>query len=232
MTPESLDNSGFRAGDAPPPSLSPIRVIVVDDHPIVRLGVVSLLDADERIQVVGQASQGIEAVQLAGELEPDVVVMDIRMPGGDGVEATRSIVAQGLPTSVLMLTTYETDEAIVSAIAAGAKGYVLKGAPEEDIVAAVVAVAHGQSVLGPDVAAALARQAGPAAGPTSAIPSLSAREHDVLLLIGAGCSNTEIGERLFIGIATVKTHIEHIFAKLDVTDRTRAVTRAQELGIW
>ena len=205
-----------------------IRVVIVDDHPVVRAGLVALVDAADDIEVVGTASTGLEAVQVAGALAPDVVLMDLRMPELDGDEATARIVAANPATRVVILTTYESDDAILSAIEAGASGYLLKAAPEAELIAGVRAVAAGEVALAPGVAALLVKRA---AAPAPAGPALSARELEVLRLVAQGLSNRAIGEKLFLGEATVKTHLLHAFAKLEVSDRTRAVTRAMELGL-
>ena len=208
-----------------------IRALVVDDHPIVRAGLVALFDAAPDIQVVGTGSSGEDAVALAAELQPDVVLMDLRMAGIDGAEATARILAAAtaakVQTRVIILTTYENDDAILSAISAGASGYLLKAAPEEELLAGIRAVAAGEVALAPSVSRLLVQRA--ASPAVAAGPPLSTRELEVLRLVAEGLSNREIGERLFLGEATVKTHLLHVFTKLEVSDRTRAVTRAQEL---
>jgi DNA-binding NarL/FixJ family response regulator len=213
-----------------------IRTLVADDHPIVRAGVVGLLDAAPDIQVIGTASSGEAAIQLAAELTPDVVLMDLRMPGADGQgidgdEATAQILAARPETRVIILTTYENDDAILSAISAGASGYLLKAAPEEELLAGIRAVAAGEVALAPSVSRLLVQRAAAPAIASPASPALSARELEVLRLVAQGLSNREIGERLYLGEATVKTHLLHAFAKLEVADRTRAVTRAMELKL-
>lgn len=202
-----------------------IRVLVADDHPIVRGGIVGLLADTDDIEVVGQASDGLEAVQLASDLRPDLVLMDLRMPGLGGDEATSRILAARPVTKVVILTTYESDTSILTAIEAGASGYLLKAAPPEEILAGIRSVAGGEVVLAPSIAALLV---GRAAKPTV---TLSARESEVLALVAQGDSNPTIAAKLFISEATVKTHLLHAFEKLDVNDRTRAVTKAMELGL-
>ncbi len=210
-----------------------IRALVVDDHPVVRAGLVALFDAADDIQVIATASSGEEAVALVAEHRPDVVLMDLRMAGIDGDEATSRILAgsaaAGTSTRVVILTTYENDDAILSAISAGASGYLLKAAPEEELLAGVRAVAAGEVALAPIVSRLLVQRAGARA--VVARPALSTRELEVLRLVAEGLSNREIGERLYVGEATVKTHLLHAFTKLEVADRTRAVTRAMELGV-
>ncbi len=203
-----------------------VRVVVADDHPIVRAGIVGLLDAADGIDVVAQAGDGGEAVAAAAEHRPDLVLLDLQMPRMDGVEATRRILQTVPGVRVLVLTTYESDESILRAIEAGASGYLLKAAPEEEILAGIRAVAAGGVALAPRMAALLvSRVQAPAA------PSLSPREAEVLQLVSEGLSNPAIGRRLFLSEATVKTHLLHVFEKLEVSDRTRAVTRAMELGL-
>ena len=203
-----------------------IRVLVVDDHPVVRGGVVGLLSGEPDIEVVAEAIDGEEAVRLAAQHTPDVVLMDLRMPGNGGVSATEQIRAADPSIRVLVFTTYETDENILGAIEAGASGYLLKASPAGELLAAVRAVAAGETVLGPSVAARLVSRVRQPAGPT-----LSARQLEVLRLVAAGRSNPEIAAELYIGESTVKTHLTIIFERLGVNDRTRAVTRAMELGL-
>lgn len=205
-----------------------IRVVVADDHPIVRAGIVALLQTATDVEVVGQASDGHAAVSLSLAERPDVVLMDLRMPGLNGDEATAQILAREPQVRVLILTTYETDDQILAAIEAGAAGYLLKAAPESEILAGLRATAQGGTALAPAAAAALVRRT---AGKPAPGPSLSPRELDVLQLVAQGNSNPQIGRTLFLSETTVKTHLGHVFEKLGVNDRTRAVTRAMELGL-
>lgn len=202
-----------------------IRILVVDDHPIVRGGIVALLaDADD-MTVIGEAPDGETAVTLALELEPDLVLMDLRMPGIDGDEATARILAERPGIRVVILTTYETDASILTAIEAGASGYLLKAAPQEELLAGIRSVARGEVALAPSIAAMLVKRV---AAPSV---SLSPREKQVLALVAQGDSNPAIAAKLFVTEATVKTHLLHAFEKLEVNDRTRAVTKAMELGL-
>jgi DNA-binding NarL/FixJ family response regulator len=203
-----------------------IRLILVDDHPVVRHGIRGMLEAEPDLSVVGEASSGPEGVALAAELRPDIVLMDLRMPGGDGVEATARIVATVPGVRVMVLTTYESDRDILRAIEAGAGGYLLKDASPAELAEGVRAAARGETVLAPSVASTLVRQVR-----SPAPPALSARETEVLRLVARGLTNADIGRELFITEATVKTHLLRAFAKLDVADRTAAVTRAMSHGL-
>lgn len=206
------------------------RTLVADDHPIVRQGIAALLGATDDFDVVGQAGDGLEAVAMAAALEPDLVVMDLRMPGLDGVAATGAVLAARPSTRVVVLTTYETDDHLLSAIEAGASGYLLKASPEAELLAGLRAVVAGQVALAPSLAVRLAGSARRGTEPVPRASPLSPRETEVLALVAAGCSNPEIARRLFVAEATVKTHLVHVFEKLAVADRTRAVTLALEGG--
>lgn len=208
--------------------MSPIRTLVADDHPIVRAGIVALLESSDDVDVVGEAVDGEDAVRLAAALLPDVVLMDLQMPKLDGAGATGRILAAHPLVKVLVLTTYESDDRILEAIGAGASGYLLKAAPPGEIVAGIRSVAAGGTVLAPSIAAALVARV---RQPPVERPRLSTRELEVLSLVAQGSSNPEIATALFIGEATVKTHLLHVFEKLGVSDRTRAVTLALELGL-
>ena len=200
-----------------------IRVLVVDDHPVVRSGLVGLLDSEADLEVVGEAENGREGVALAASLTPDVVLMDLRMPVLDGASATAEITAAGT-ARVLVLTTYDTDGDILRAVEAGATGYLLKDTPRDQLLAAVRAAARGETVLAAPLAAKLMRQ-------VRGGDQLTPRELEVLALVAQGKSNPEIARELFIGEATVKSHLLHVFDKLGVSDRTAAVTRALERGL-
>ena len=213
-----------------------VRTLVVDDHPIVRQGLAALLATTVDFEVVGQAADGVEAVELAARLRPDLVLMDLRMPRLDGVAATEAVLRDVPTARVVVLTTYESDDSILGAIEAGASGYLLKAAPEDELLAGLRSVVGGQVALAPSMAALLVgrarrTQAESAASAVGPAPSpLSPRETQVLALVAEGCSNREVGLRLVVGEATVKTHLLHVFEKLGVGDRTRAVTLAMEKG--
>lgn len=207
-----------------------IRLLIADDHPVVRAGLAGLLSDEPGFDVVAEASDGDEAVRLAAATHPDVVLMDLRMPLVDGVTATARLVggeAGTPPPRVLILTTYESDDQILAAIEAGASGYLLKAAPQAEIVAGIRSVAAGQSALSPQVAVRLVeRMRRPEPGAV-----LTARELDVLRLVATGHSNKQVAVALGIGESTVKTHLLKVFEKLGVADRTRAVTLAMERGL-
>ena len=203
-----------------------IRLLLVDDHPVVREGLRGMLSGQPDFLVVGEANDGGEGVALAAQLQPDVVLMDLRMPRLDGVGAIRQMVERKIATHVLVLTTYDSDTDIVRAIEAGATGYLLKDAPRQELFRAVRAAAKGESALAPAVASRrLGRRRVPAQ------EQLSEREVEVLQLVARGTSNRLVGRALHISEATVKTHLVHIFGKLGVSDRTAAVTVALERGI-
>jgi len=205
---------------------TPIRLLLVDDHPVVRAGLSGLLSSQPDFEVVGEASNGLEALGLLEQVGADVVLMDLRMPQMDGVTAIRQVRARFPKVQVLVLTTYDTDSEIVWAVEAGATGYLLKDVPREELFRAVRLCAKGEAVLSPPVAARLlGRMRGPGE------ETLSVRELEVLALVAKGFSNKEIARKLKISEATVKTHLLHTFEKLGVDDRTAAVTVALERGI-
>jgi DNA-binding NarL/FixJ family response regulator len=203
-----------------------IRILITDDHPVVREGLSGMLAGQSDFEVIGLAADGDTAVKMHGSLAPDVTLMDLRMPGLDGVGAIKAIKAQQPSSRIIVLTTYDSDADILRAIEAGATGYLLKDAPREELFRAIRAAARGDSVLAPAVAARLMiRMRAPAE------ENLSDREIEVLQLVAKGASNKEIGKSLHISTATVKSHLIHIYGKLGVDDRTAAVTTALEKGI-
>lgn len=199
---------------------STITLLICDDHPVVRDGLRGMFALADGFEVLGEASDGVQGVELAARLDPDVVLMDLRMPGGGGVAAIAELTRRGLRSKVLVLTTYDTDSDTLPAIEAGATGYLLKDAPRDELFTAVRAAAEGRTVLSPAVASRLVSRVRTPARPDE---SLSAREREVLALVAKGTSNREIARVLFISEATVKTHLTHIYAKLDVKDRAAAV---------
>lgn len=202
------------------------RLMIVDDHPVVREGLRGMLEAAPEITVVGEAASGEEAVAQAVRLRPDVVLMDLRMPNGDGVDATSRILAVLPGTRVVVLTTYETDQDILRAVEAGAAGYLLKDTSRADLLAAIASAARGETVLSPSVMTRLVTRMR-----TPAAETLSPRETEVLALVAEGLTNAEIGRALFISETTVKTHLLRVFGKLGVSDRTAAVTTALDRGL-
>jgi DNA-binding NarL/FixJ family response regulator len=207
----------------------PIRLVIADDHPVVRDGLSGIFESDPDFEVLGQAADGAQAVELAERLGPDVVLMDLRMPGTDGLGAIAEIARRGLAARVLVLTTYDTDADVLPAIQAGATGYLLKDAPRTELLRAVRAAARGESVLSPSVAS---RVLGRVRRPTSdGSDDLSPRELEILALVARGTTNREAAKRLFISEATVKTHLLHIYAKLGVNDRAAAVAVGFDRGL-
>lgn len=210
--------------------MTPIRLLIVDDHPVVRDGLRGMFAGDPDFEVIGEASDGAEALAQAEALRPDVILMDLRMPGMDGPTAIRQLSeragVQGGPARILVLTTYDSDSDVVPAIEAGATGYLLKDTPREELFRAVRAAYRGEAVLAPSVASRLMSQLRSPAGET-----LSERELEVLALIAQGLNNREAAARLFISEATVKTHLVHIYTKLQVNDRAAAVAAAYERGL-
>jgi DNA-binding NarL/FixJ family response regulator len=217
------------------PDPDPIRVLVVDDQELVRSGFCVILDAADGITVVGEAANGEAAVSQVAAHEPDVVLMDIRMPGMDGLEATRLITGGPAGPKVVMLTTFDLDDYVYEALRAGASGFLLKDSPRHDLIAAVRAAAAGDALLAPSVTRrlieAFARRPPETSPSPSRLASLTARERDVLLLLARGRSNAEIAAALFVSEATVKTHVGNLLAKLGLRDRVQAVILAYETGI-
>ncbi|MET8143455.1 response regulator transcription factor [Sphaerisporangium sp. NPDC005288] len=203
----------------------PVRLLIADDHPIVRDGIRGMFAGDPDFEVLGEAGDGAQAVERARALNPDVILMDLRMPGMDGVTAIKELVRLGIAARVLVLTTYDTDRDVMPAIEAGATGYLLKDTGRDELVRAVRTAARGEAVLSPSVATRLLGQVRAPADP------LSARELEILQLIADGATNREAAARLFISEATVKSHVLHIYAKLGVNDRAAAVATAFRRGL-
>jgi DNA-binding NarL/FixJ family response regulator len=212
-----------------------IRVVLVDDQAMIRTGLRMVLAAEPDIEVVGEAADGAAGVRVVTDLRPDVVLLDIRMPGMDGLEAARRILAAELPTRVVVLTTFDEDEYVAAALRTGVSGFLLKVAPPEDLVAAVRTVAAGQGLLDPAVTLrvieSFAAAPAPDPGRAGALRTLTDRETDVLALVAAGLSNAEIAARLYLGEATVKTHVSRVLLKLGLRDRVQAVAFAYESGL-
>jgi DNA-binding NarL/FixJ family response regulator len=211
-----------------------IRVLLADDQELVRSGFRLILELADGIEVVGEAADGREAVRLAKELQPDVVLMDVRMPELDGIEATRQLRHAGVEARVLVLTTFDLDEYVYGAMRAGASGFLLKDAPREQLVTAVRTVGRGEALLAPAITKRLIERFVERPAPLEAAPALaelSGRELEVLRLVARGLSNAEIADELIIGEATVKTHVARVLRKLDLRDRVQAVVLAYESGV-
>ena len=212
---------------------TPVRVLIADDQALMRTGFRMILDAQDDIEVVGEAIDGADAIRRFERLSPDVVVMDVRMPTMDGIEATRRLSALEKPARVLILTTFDLDEYVYEALRAGASGFLLKDRPPEELVAAVRVIASGEALLAPSVTRRLieefARRA-PAVKPTE-LDELTEREREVLVLMARGLSNAEIARALFVAETTVKTHVGRVLHKLGLRDRAQAVVLAYESGL-
>jgi DNA-binding NarL/FixJ family response regulator len=209
------------------------RVLIADDHPLFREGMRGRLDRVADIVVVGEAANGEEAVELARELEPHVVLMDIKMPGLNGIEATRDILRARPSIGVMMLTMFEDDDSVFAAMRAGAKGYLLKDSGGDEVVYAIRAVTSGEAVFGPGVAERIIGffSGSRSAAPQRAFPELTEREEEILSLVAQGRSNQEIARQLFVSVKTVRNHVSNILVKLQVADRAQAVIRARDAGI-
>jgi DNA-binding NarL/FixJ family response regulator len=217
-------------------SARPVRVLLADDQPLLRTGFRMVLGAEDDLDIVGEAGDGAEAVDLARRLLPDVVLMDIRMPRLDGVGATKAIVAARLPVRVLILTTFDLDEYVVGALRAGASGFLAKDVPAEDLVTAIHTVAAGEAVVAPRILKRLLDRFAETLPDPSAIPpreleSLTEREREVLIQVARGLSNAEIAQALSVSETTVKTHVGHVLTKLGLRDRVQAVVLAYESGL-
>lgn len=211
--------------------MEPIKILIADDHPVVREGLSAMLSKEQDIQVVGEAGNGAEAINKAKELQPDIVLMDLRMPEVDGVEAMRQIGTENPDIKFIVLTTYDNDEYIFKGIEAGARAYLLKDAPREELFKAIRAVYRGESLIQPAIAGKVLERFAELSRQARVPDALSERELEVLRLMAKGAANKEIAAGLYISESTVKTHIQSIFQKLGVSDRTEAVTRAIRQGI-
>jgi len=210
-----------------------LRLLLADDHPLFRKGLRGLLATVPEVEVVGEAASGPEAVTLAAELRPDLVLMDLQMPGGGGLEAIRAIVAADPEARLLVITLFADDDSVFAALRAGARGYVLKDADEEEIVRALRAVAHGEAIFSPAIAARVMRYfaSPPAAVPREAFPTLTDREREILNAIAQGHNNAAIAQTLSLSQKTVSNYVSSIFSKLQVADRAQAIVRAREAGL-
>jgi DNA-binding NarL/FixJ family response regulator len=211
----------------------PLRILLVDDHPLVRNGLRALLASVPDMTVVGEASNGEEAIARAAELQPDIILMDLHMPGLNGIEATRRIVQAHPHIGILVLTMLEDDASVFAAMRAGARGYLLKGADQEDVLRAIGAAAHGEAIFSPPIARRLMQyfENMQPVLPPSAFPDLTEREREILGLIAMGKSNAEIAGELVLSPKTVSNHVSNIFSKLRVVDRAQAVLRAKQAGL-
>ena len=212
---------------------STIRVLIADDHALVREGLRAVLGSEPDIEVVGEAATGEEVVERAIEIRPDVILMDIQMPGLNGIEATRRILEVDPHVGVVVLTMFEDDDSVFSAMRAGARGYVLKGSPPSESIKVLRAVAGGEAHFGPEIAKRLMNffSAPKPAAPSEVFPELTAREAELLNLMARGLNNAEIAKRLYVSQKTVRNHVSHIFLKLQVADRAQAIVKAREAGL-
>lgn len=213
--------------------MEPIRILIADDHPLFRDGVRALLKSLPEVELVGEAANGDEVMTQAASLLPDIILMDIQMPEMDGIEATRQIVYTSPHIGVIVLTMFEDDESVFAAMRAGARGYILKGTDQAEILRVIEAVARGEAHFGPDIARRLMTffAAPRPAAPPQLFPELTGREREILNLIAQGYNNTEIAEQLVLSQKTVRNHISNIFSKLQVADRAQAIVRARAAGL-
>lgn len=209
-----------------------IRILIADDHPVFRFGLNALLEAEGDTEVIGEATSGAEAVKLAAQLKPDVILMDLNMPDLNGLEATRRILQTTPETGILVITMFD-DDSVFAAMRAGARGYILKGAEGEETLRAIRAVANGEAIFSPAIAERMLQfMTRPPISETEApFPQLTAREREVLALVATGLTNTAIAERLVLSPKTIRNHVSNIFSKLQVADRAEAIIRAREAGL-
>jgi DNA-binding NarL/FixJ family response regulator len=211
-----------------------LRILIADDHPLFRDGLRTLLQSGSDTEVVGEAATGDETIARAATLQPDVILMDINMPGVNGIEATRRILHTSPHISILVVTMYEDDDSVFAAMRAGARGYLLKGADQDETLRAITAVSHGEAIFSPTIAKRLIRYFTPtkvSATPPQAFPELTEREREILMLLAQGHNNAEIAQRLVLSPKTVRNHLSNVFSKLQVADRAQAIIRAREAGL-
>jgi DNA-binding NarL/FixJ family response regulator len=213
--------------------MEPIRILIADDHPHFRDGLRALLVSDSDLEVVGEAGDGEEAISLAADLQPDVILMDLGMPGVGGIEATRRILRTSPHIAILVISMFEDEDSVFAALQAGARGYLLKGALKAEILRSIRAVVSGEAIFGPAIARRLMKYfAAPRpSAPPDAFPELTEREHEILELIARHETNPEIAKRLYLSPKTVRNHVSNIFTKLQVADRAQAIIRAREAGL-
>jgi DNA-binding NarL/FixJ family response regulator len=213
--------------------MDPIRVLVADDHPFFRDGLRVLLDTTADTELAGEATTGDEVVGLAAELQPDVILMDIKMPGRNGIEATRQILQTSPHVGVLVVTMFEDDASVFAAMQAGARGYLLKGADKEEMLLAIRAVSRGEAIFGPSIARRLMQYfaARPPAASLEIFPELTDREREILGLVAVGRNNQQIADELFLSLKTVRNYVSNIFSKLQVADRAQAIVHARDAGL-
>lgn len=214
--------------------MEPIRVLIADDHPLFRDGLRILLQSGLEAEVVGETATGEETIAQAATLQPDVILMDLKMPGTNGIEATRCILHTSPHIGILVVTMYEDDDSVFAAMRAGARGYLLKGADQDETLRAIQAVSRGEAIFSPAIAKRLMRYFTPTKAlttPAQAFPELTEREREILSLLAQGYTNTEIAQRLTLSPKTVRNHLSNVFSKLQVADRTQAIIRAREAGL-
>ncbi len=209
-----------------------IRLLIADDHPAFRRGLELMLADVDDVEIVGEAETGLRAVEVARQLSPDVILMDLRMPGLDGIEASRRVTRNTPAPAVVVLTMFEDDDSVFAAMRAGALGYLLKGAEQEEIVRAIRAVNAGEAIFGPEIAQRVIAHFANGAGSTvAAFPSLTEREREILELVAAGKGNATIAHELMISLKTVRNHVSNVFTKLQVSDRSAAIVKARDAGL-
>jgi len=213
--------------------LEQLQILIVDDHPLFRKGMRALLGSTDDVAVIGEAATGAEAIEMAGALRPDLILMDLQMPAGGGLAATREITSRNPDARVLVVTLFEDNESIFAALQAGARGYILKDADEDEILRAIRAVGQGEAIFSPAIASRLMDYfaAPPAPAPEKPFPELTDRELEILTLIARGLSNATIAEELVISLKTVRNHVSNIYGKLQVADRAQAALRARDAGL-